>query len=196
MNDLEKDYYTNLLKKYLGVDNLKEYFNNEKNCQDFIDDDSFVLRSYIEIDGADKTAKDTLHKFIEQVCEYKYNINVRGITTQLVYNRKFNRPYVYDLSNFRHAVIVLLTGDTDDIEIRCKATNEPKYNIPEDVNNFIEMAHELYNNEGISVLDYNTTYETPYAIAMDVKSKMDALNRDSRKDLIEDLFKEEENEEV
>ena len=84
----------------------------------------------IEIDGPDKTAKDTIAKYIEQLTNYKYTLNVRGVLTQLVYNDKFNRNNIYKIAY--KPLIILLSASEEDIEIRCRMTREPKYNSNKD----------------------------------------------------------------
>ena len=80
----------------------------------------------IEVEGIDKTGKDTLVKYIANLSDYKYTIHARGILSQLVYNDKYNRDYTYRLSH--KPLIILLDVDDDDHAIRCKLTNEPSIN--------------------------------------------------------------------
>lgn len=124
-----------------------------------------MLANIIEIDGQDKTGKDVLHRYIEQLSNYKYIINSRGILTQLVYSDKFKRNYKYSLSYV--PFIVLLTADDCDLEIRCRISNEPKCNFTKDREAFKFYADKL-RSEGITVLEFNTSNMTMINIAKEV----------------------------
>ena len=69
-----------------------------------------VLNTALEIEGFDKTGKDTVARYIEQLGGYKYTINVRGLLTQLVYNDKFNRNNEY-LLTYKPLIILLSTDE-------------------------------------------------------------------------------------
>ena len=140
--------------------------------------DCKMKRQFIEIDGVDRTGKDTLHKYIEQLSNYKYIINTRGILTQLAYTEKFNRGYEYDLECYKkNYVIVLLSAEPEDLAIRCKMTNEPDYTIESDLKLFQEKSEMLENEYGATVLRYNTTDTTPYNIAKDVVARLEQYNK-------------------
>lgn len=119
----------------------------------------------IEIDGQDKVGKDVLHRYIEQLSNYKYIINSRGILTQLVYSDKFKRPYEYELTY--KPFVVLLTADHRDLEIRCRINNEPKCNFEKDEYAFNYYA-DLLMNKGVAVVRYNTSKMTMLQIAEQV----------------------------
>ena len=119
----------------------------------------------IEVEGIDKTGKDTLVKYIANLSDYKYTIHARGILSQLVYNDKYNRDYTYRLSH--KPLIILLDVDDDDHAIRCKLTNEPAINKNIDNYAFIKYS-ELLEYYGFTVLRYNTSELTPINIAYDV----------------------------
>ena len=73
----------------------------------------------IEIDGTDKTGKDTLLQYLCYLSDYKYSINSRGILSQLVYTKKYNRDYNFDLSNFnKNKIIIWLYANEEDLKIR------------------------------------------------------------------------------
>ena len=50
---------------------------------------------YIEIDGIDKTGKDTLWHYIDYMSGRKYVINSRGIISQVAYSCLYDRKYTY-----------------------------------------------------------------------------------------------------
>ena len=57
------------------------------------------LKHYlIELDGIDKTGKDTIERYIAYLGKFKYVVNVRGVLSQLAYAELYNRDYDYDLS--------------------------------------------------------------------------------------------------
>lgn len=121
----------------------------------------------ITIDGVDKTGKNLLHRYLEKLTNYKYVMTDRGILTQLAYNEKFGRGYKYNLEDYKNNIIVYLTAEDQDLEIRCKVTNEPKFDIPGDKALF-EKHLKTLEEEGFEVIRYNTTDLTPYRIAEDL----------------------------
>lgn len=130
----------------------------------------------VTIDGIDRTGKNTLHKYLEQLANHKYVITDRGILTQLCYTEKFNREYVYNLDWFKNNIIVHLIAEKEDIDIRCKLTNEPYFDVDSDAELFKEMA-EYLASEGFIVLTYNTSEMTPYMIAKDLCKKLEAIEK-------------------
>ena len=134
----------------------------------------------IVLDGIDRTGKDTLHRYLEILGNYKYEINVRGILTQLAYNEKFNRDYNYTLNDYKNEVIVFLYGDVEDLAVRFKATKEQKLNNKKSLTEGIQDDLELFSKHvnyleehGFIVLKYNTTYNTPYMIAKDIINRLE-----------------------
>ena len=119
----------------------------------------------IEIEGMDRTGKDTLSKYIGLMANYAYTINVRGILTQIVYNDKFNRNNTYALPY--KPFIVFLDVNNVDHAVRCSMSKEPKINIDKDREVYYKYIDKL-KSIGINVLIYNTSEMTPYQIAKDV----------------------------
>ena len=123
----------------------------------------------VEIEGMDKTGKDTLAFYLKKLGNYAYTLNVRGILTQIVYNDKFNRNNTYMLPY--KPFIVFLDVDNVDHAIRCDSTGEATINLNKDR----EVYHkyiELLKGYGIQVYEYNTSEMTPYQIAQDVIKKL------------------------
>lgn len=134
----------------------------------------------IVLDGIDRTGKDTIHRYLEQLGNYKYEINVRGILTQLAYSEKFKRPYEYTLDQYKNEVIIFLYADIEDLEIRFKMTKEQSLNSKKKLKDGIIDDLELFSKyvnyleeKGFTVLKYNTTYNTPYMIAKDIVEKLE-----------------------
>lgn len=129
----------------------------------------------IEIDGTDKTGKDLLLQYICVLGKYKYSINPRGLMSQLVYTKKFNRDYVYDLEVLnKNKVYVMLYAEPDDLEVRCRVTHEPKYDYIEDTKLYHEVYSEL-ESKGFKLLKFNTSEVTPYNIAKSVIEYIESL---------------------
>lgn len=123
------------------------------------------LKHYlIELDGIDKTGKDTIERYIAYLGKFKYIVNVRGVLSQLAYAELYNRNYDYDLSIDKNAIIVYLKAEEDDWKIRCAITHEPKIDYNSNIQAFDKAKTVLINN-GIAVLEFNTTQLTPYLIA-------------------------------
>ena len=121
-----------------------------------------IVNYLIDIEGIDKTGKDLLTYYINQLSNYKYVVHPRGILSNMVYAEKYNRDYDYMLSH--RPIVVYLDSDEDDREIRCKLTNEPYIDANADRKLF-EKYIKILESDGIIVLRFNTTYETPYTIA-------------------------------
>lgn len=127
----------------------------------------------LEIEGMDKTGKDTIASYIGLLSNYKYTINVRGILTQIVYNDKFNRNNDYVLPYI--PFIVFLDVDNTDHAVRCSITKEPKINIDKDREVYHAYIDEL-RKIGATVLEYNTSEMTPIQIAKDVISYLNTID--------------------
>ena len=124
----------------------------------------------IEIEGVDKSGKDTVGPYIAIITNYAYMINVRGTLSQLVYNDKFGRDITYSLVH--KPLIVFLDVETNDHTIRCKINHEPKINVENDRKAYMKYI-ELLQSYGIKVLCYNTTRMTPMQIAEDVRQYLE-----------------------
>lgn len=130
----------------------------------------------IEIEGIDKTGKNLLQEYIVKLSNYKYIVHPRGILSALVYSNKYQRNYDYEF-NYK-PIIVYLDVDEPDRQIRCEINNEPAISALMDRLLF-EQSLEQLQQEGYTILKYNTSVMTPYAIAKDVISKIE--NKDDTK---------------
>lgn len=135
-----------------------------------------MIRTRVQIDGVDKTGKDMLVKYITRMSNHKYVIQARGIVSQIAYSKIYGRDYEYDLDNYENDVIVLLTGDIEDLKIRHKITNEPKIDIERDLKVFGEVAEEL-SKRGLTVYQANTSHLTPYEVAEKVIAAVEKKER-------------------
>lgn len=138
--------------------------------------------SRIEIDGVDKCGKNTLVQYISLMSNFKYIIYDRGILSQLVYNDLYNRQIDYTdiLKDNSNTLVIHLWGEIRDLEIRHKITNEPKINIMEHRNKFMEKQKILLDN-GIFTFNYNTSKMTPYQIAEDILYILNYIEEENRK---------------
>lgn len=130
----------------------------------------------IEIEGIDKTGKNLLQEYIVKLSNYKYIVHPRGILSALVYSNKYQRNYDYEF-NYK-PIIVYLDVDEPDRQIRCEINNEPAISALMDRLLF-EQSLEQLQQEGYTILKYNTSVMTPYAIAKDVINKIE--NKDDMK---------------
>lgn len=130
----------------------------------------------IEIEGIDKTGKNLLQEYIVKLSNYKYIVHPRGILSALMYSNKYQRNYDYEF-NYK-PIIVYLDVDEPDRQIRCEINNEPAISALMDRLLF-EQSLEQLQQEGYTILKYNTSVMTPYAIAKDVISKIE--NKDDTK---------------
>lgn len=145
-----------------------------------------MIRTRVQIDGVDKTGKDMLVQYITRMSNHKYVIQARGIVSQIAYSKIYGRNYEYDLRNYENDVIVLLTGDIEDLKIRHKITNEPKIDIERDLKVFGEVAEDL-SKRGITVYQANTSHLTPYEVAQKV---IEAVEKKERKLCLKSLIRE------
>ncbi len=129
------------------------------------------MRNYlIEVEGIDKSGKNSLIPYVNQLSNYKYVIHDRGLLSMMVYSEKYHRNYEYEIDY--KPIIIYLTVDEDDWNIRCKLANEPKTNYHEDVELF-EKYKNLLKQEGLTILEYNTSKMTMFQIAQDVINKLE-----------------------
>jgi len=127
----------------------------------------------IEIDGVDRVGKNTLAPYLTFLSNYRFAIKPRGLLTQLVYSKKFNRLHKYDYTSYKeHTIIVLLYADEEDLKERFWNTNEKNIDIKHDMQMFNDAANELIINN-FKVLKYNTSHITHYDIAKDILSNAD-----------------------
>jgi len=136
----------------------------------------------INIEGLDRSGKDTLVSYIHRQTNFKYVLHPRSVLTNLVYNKMFSRPYVYDLEQYRDQVFVILDTDFEDWIVRCRntgekpnegsATLEDQYH--RDSSAFEEQINFLIK-EGFKVIRFNTSIQTPYMIAKQVVAYMESL---------------------
>ena len=135
--------------------------------------DNIINNILIEVEGIDKSGKDTIAPYITIISNYSCVVNIRGILSQLVYNDKFNRNKDYKL--LYKPLIIFLDVDNNDHEIRCTISKEPKINSDKDREAFYLYIKEL-EKHGFTILKFNTSKMTPMQIAIEIKNYLDNLD--------------------
>lgn len=132
----------------------------------------------IDIEGIDKTSKDTLRRYIDIVCGHKYEIFDRGILSDVAYDKIFkrkHREYRFSDALLDERTWIYLLADEEDWNIRCLITNEPKISYSEHLAAFDETVED-FKKKGARIWTYNTSEMTPIMIARDVVKRMAELN--------------------
>lgn len=127
------------------------------------------------LDGIDKSGKDTVALYLDNINKGKYLINVRGIMTMNAYSKKFNRNINYDLYQQKNIINVLLIVDEDDWNIRCKLSNEPKINYKNDMELFLN-EYKALKKLNYPCLLFNTSEKTLKQITNEIIKYADKLN--------------------
>ena len=117
----------------------------------------------IFIDGIDKSGKDLIAAYVDQLSGHKYVVKSRGVLSQIAYSYLYHRTFEYDLSSEANTLHVLLKVDFDDWRVRCKMTNEPEIDFAKNVAAF-DYAFDLTADK-LHIECFNTSVKTPYRIA-------------------------------
>lgn len=132
----------------------------------------------IEVEGVDRTGKDTLVGYLDYLSGRTMPVGSRGILSTMAYADLYNRE-IPNLDGMidgnRTTLVVLLSANEEDLELRLKMSHHPNIDIGLEQEIFARQA-DILENEGIPVLRYNTSYNTPYAIAKEVISIMRRMN--------------------
>lgn len=130
----------------------------------------------IFVEGIDKTGKDTIVRYINELTNYKYCVLTRGPLSTTAYAKKFNRTdydesYIKDIA--KHSLVVLLSANKKDLDVRFKLTNEPEINKDEDMLLFNNTAQYLMRKYGLKTIAVNTTLCTPFQVATYLKTYLE-----------------------
>lgn len=133
----------------------------------------------IFVEGIDKTGKDTLAYYLNQYTDFGHYVSARGPLSTLVYAEKFKRKcdsfdYLIRIKN--EILIVLLTSEEKDLDIRFKMTDEPWIDICQDMRLF-EKQYFKFQQLGIHCVKYNTSYMTPTQIAMSIQHYLSEIEK-------------------
>lgn len=128
----------------------------------------------VEVEGVDKCGKDVVKDYIIHLSNYKYMVHSRGVLSNMAYADRYNRNYDYELAY--RPIIIYLTCEEEDRQVRCKMTREKHIDVEADKMYFDKYANIL-ENQGVTIWRYNTSEMTPYLIAKDVINKLEQYER-------------------
>lgn len=136
----------------------------------------------VEIDGIDKTGKDSIKPYIFYLEPGKFLTRSRGLISQLAYAKLYGREFDWDALEYtKNTLFVLLTVDELDWSIRCKITNEPNtgFTFEQMQNAFMNAYVEVKDRFDVpdkQMLIIDTTAHTPHVIASAIISRLNELN--------------------
>ena len=130
-------------------------------------------------EGIDKTGKDQLARYVDEICGHDMCLPRRGIVSNVAYAKLYGREAPeYDLSNHKHEIYVLLRcSDKTDWKMRCKLTNEPAIDYEKNVEVF-ETTWDWFKtvHDPKLCFEYDTCKMTPIQIARDIVGRVNMLN--------------------
>ena len=135
----------------------------------------------VEIEGLDRTGKDTLAGYIDYMSNRTMVVKTRGVLSNLVFGTVFDRHIPEKrieqmIEGNMDTLIVFLTANLDDWKIRMKMSKHPEINDNDHTEAFTYWKNTL-REKGIKILEYNTTDETPYRIAEKVMAIIEEENK-------------------
>lgn len=134
----------------------------------------------IFVEGIDKTGKDTVVRYINELTNYEHCVMSRGPLSSAVYAKKFNREFDDScIQMVKDALFIYLTADTEDLDIRFKLTNEPEINKDDDKKLFYDVLKTYVDKYDLKVQRVNTSNHTPYEIAKAVKRYLEEEKRNA-----------------
>lgn len=133
----------------------------------------------IFFEGVDKTGKSTLVQKVLKATNYKHVVFDRGIISQIVYDKCFNRTPDESIKNAieylkkSNAFVLLCEADTKTIEKRLKEHNEI---LPDELKNIDEIKKMFFDETLKSGLDF-IVLNTDCDIKLSVEKVLSALKR-------------------
>lgn len=123
----------------------------------------------VEIEGIDRTGKDTLMRYIDYMSNRTMVVKTRGLMSNIayadLYNRFLSTQYVNQLLEAnKETLIVYLTADKADWEVRMKIAGHENLDFTRNEMAF-EYAKRVIRGTDILFFEFNTTKQTPYQIA-------------------------------
>jgi len=127
------------------------------------------LIARVEIEGIDRTGKDTLMRYIDYMSNRTMVVKTRGLMSNIayadLYNRFLSTQYVNQLLEAnKETLIVYLTADKEDWEVRMKIAGHEHLDFTKNEMAF-EYAKRVIRGANILFFEFNTTKQTPYQIA-------------------------------
>lgn len=129
----------------------------------------------IYIEGVDKTGKDLIVKYINELSNFKYVTHARGAISNEVYDLLYERNNDMKYTLDDHTLYVLLDADNEDLDIRFKITGEKEI---KDLNTHRILFNTVFRNmtDGYHHLMFNTSRLTPYMIAKKILMNVEEIN--------------------
>lgn len=135
----------------------------------------------VVFEGIDKTGKDSLARYIDELCGHWMCLPRRGIVSNVAYANLYGRDVPeYDFSQHEHEVYVLLRcTDKTDWKMRCKLTHEPPIDYEKNVKAF-EDAWAWFKDKRDDklCLEFDTSEMTPIQIAKEIVKHIQDLNKE------------------
>lgn len=135
----------------------------------------------VEIEGLDRTGKDTLAGYIDYMSNRTMVVKTRGVLSNLAFGTVFDRHIPEKrvqqmIEGNKDTLIVFLTANLDDWKIRMEMSHHPEVN---DIGHTVAFTYwkQQLRQGGIKILEYNTTDETPYRIAEKVMTIIEEENK-------------------
>lgn len=127
----------------------------------------------ISVDGMPYSGKTTVCQYLQKFTK-KYMVVDNGLLKSATISRcLYNSEFDYARCN--QTVVVYLLSVKEDWNARCNNSQlESQYDqLVEEMN----KTAQLFENNGVKILVYNTSKYTPYLIAKDIIKQIDDLNQ-------------------
>lgn len=133
------------------------------------------------IEGIDKTCKDLIAHVVCKLTDFKYIFVGRGLISMLVYAKKFNREYSYNIENVKHVLYVYISTEKVDWEVRCKDSHEECTDFELDTKLFNETIDELKRDlgENFKLINFNISHDAVYDIAVKIAEYAEKINKEA-----------------
>ena len=123
----------------------------------------------VEIEGLDRSGKDTLVGYIDYMSGRMIPVSSRGLMSTIAYADVYNRFMSTESINKlldanKETLVVYLTADRKDLELRHKISHHEPIDFDTHEKAF-QYAKELILSKDILFYEFNTTEQTPYQIA-------------------------------
>ena len=123
----------------------------------------------VEIEGLDRTGKDTLVGYVDYMSGRKIPVSSRGLMSTIAYADIFNRFMSTELTNNlleanKETLVVYLTCDKKDWETRMKISGHEPIDFDRHTKGF-EYAKRLILGSNVLLYEFDTSKQTPYQIA-------------------------------
>lgn len=123
----------------------------------------------VEIEGLDRTGKDTLVGYVDYMSGRMIPVSSRGLMSTIAYAEVFNRFMSTEFTNKlldanKETLVVYLTCDRKDLELRHKISHHEPIDFNKHEKAFT-YAKRMILGSDILFYEFNTTEQTPYQIA-------------------------------